>query len=55
MRTNDDNDLTFRSIKKTSGFLRYDRIKSFPFADIYEIKPEYVDQLITDPILPKQR
>ncbi len=55
MRTNDDNDLTFRSVKKTTGFAKYDKVQSFPFADIYEIKPEYVSQLETKPVLPKQR
>jgi len=55
MRTNDDNDLTFRSIKKTVGFKKYDKVASYPFADIYEIKPEFVSQLETKPVLPKQR
>jgi len=55
MRTNDDNDLTFRSVKKTVGFKKYNKIASYPFADIYEIKPEFVSQLETKPVLPKQR
>ncbi len=55
MRTNDDNDLTFRSVKKTTGFAKYDKVQSFPFADIYEIKPEYLSQLETKPVLPKQK
>lgn len=55
MRTNDDNDLTFRSVKKTAGFVKYDKVQSFPFADIYEIKPEYLSQLETKPVLPKQK
>lgn len=55
MRTNDDNDLTFRSVKKTTGFTKYDKVQSFPFADIYEIKPEYVSELETKPVLPKQK
>lgn len=55
MRTNDDNDQTFRLVKEAPGFAKYTLIESYPFADIYELKPEYVDQLITEPILPKQR
>lgn len=55
MRTNDDHDLTFRSVKKTTGFKKYEKVASFPFADIYEIQPEYLSQLETKPVLPKQR
>lgn len=55
MRTYDDNDLTFRSVKKTVGFQRYNKVRSFPFADIYEIKPEYIEQLETEAVLPKQK
>ena len=55
MRTNDDNDLTFRSVKKTTGFKKYEKVESFPFADIYEIRPEYLSQLETKAVLPKQK
>ncbi|MEK7595003.1 MAG: hypothetical protein AAB443_00210 [Patescibacteria group bacterium] len=55
MRTHDDNDLTFKLVKLTPGLERYNKVGSFPFADIYEIKPEYVSQLNTEPILGKQK
>lgn len=55
MRTNDNNDLTFRSIKSTPGFKRFIKVDSYPFADIYELDEKYVKDLITDPILGKQR
>jgi len=45
MRTFDDNDLTWKAISRTKGFSKYKKVKSFPFADIYELKPEYVKNL----------
>lgn len=45
MRTNDRNDQTFKLIEKTQAIDKYILVESFPFADIYEIKPEYLDQL----------
>jgi len=55
MRTNDDNDLTWKAVKIAPGFDRYTLVQSFPFADIYEIKPEYVGQLTTQATLGKQK
>jgi len=51
MRTHDDNDSTFRLVKDTPGFAKYELIDSYPFADIYEIKHEYLDNVNTEPIL----
>lgn len=45
MRTNDLNDLTFKAMSQTTGFSAYEKVQSFPFADIYELKPEYLHQL----------
>lgn len=45
MRTNDVNDLTFRLIKDSPGFSHYDLVDSYPFADIYQLKEEYLDNL----------
>lgn len=45
MRTYDDNDLTWKAVSRTKGFGKYTKVKSFPFADIYELKPEYVKNL----------
>ncbi|HLB60562.1 MAG TPA: hypothetical protein VJL83_03065, partial [Patescibacteria group bacterium] len=55
MRTNDVNDQTFKAVSKTSALDKYVLVDTYPFADIYELKPEYMDQLNTEPILGKQR
>ncbi len=56
MRTNDDNDQTWRLIKDKKSFAeKYNLVNHFPFADIYEIKPEYLGQLHTEAINVKQR
>ena len=51
MRTHDDNDLTFKLIKDTPGFELYELVDQYPFADIYQLKPEYVSELGTIPEL----
>lgn len=54
MRTDDVNDNTWREMKNNIYFKRsYTRVRQFPFADIYEIKPEYVDTLYTQNNYPK--
>lgn len=55
MRTNDENDQTFKLVNKTKALKRYDLVAKYPFADIYELKPEYLKELQTKPVLPKQR
>ena len=47
MRTNDVNDMTFKLVKDTPGFKYYKKVDSYPFADIYELDPKYLDQLNT--------
>jgi hypothetical protein len=54
-RTYDDNDLTWKSIKNAPGFAKYHLVAKYPFADVYEIKPEFVKYLKTEPIFGKQR
>ena len=55
MRTNDLNDLTFKSLKdKTPQWSDYYvLVNHYPFADIYELKPEYLSGLNTTPNLGK--
>lgn len=48
MRTHDDNDQTFRLVKESNALDKYILVQSFPFADIYELKPEYVSQVETE-------
>lgn len=55
MRTNDLNDSTFKSVKNSGQLDKFHLVHSFPFADIYEIKPQYISGLITKPILGNQK
>jgi glutamine cyclotransferase len=57
MRTNDINDSTFKLVSKTKAYRDgdYNLVNHYPFADIYEIKPELVKDLNTKPILGKQK
>lgn len=55
MRTNDNNDQTFKLVNQTGALPKYNLVDSYPFADIYELKPEYLDTLETEPVLGKQR
>lgn len=48
MRTHDKNDLTYKHVSEVAGVMdKYNLVGAFPFADIYELKPEYIDQLHT--------
>lgn len=52
MRTNDKSDNTFKELKNKEKFLKeYKLVHSYPFADIYELRPEYLGNLTTKPIL----
>lgn len=55
MRTYDDNDSTWKLVKDAKGFEKYRLVSHFPFADIYELKTEYLDQLNNKPIIKQQR
>lgn len=45
LRTNDMNDLTFKEIHNSPGFKNYRLVEQYPFADIYEIKNEYLSSV----------
>jgi len=51
MRTYDMNDLTYQKIHSSEGFKKFELIDHYPFADIYQLKEEFRDTLITEPIL----
>ena len=53
LRTNDMSDWTFREIADAPGFKQYNLVGHYPFADIYELKPEFRSAVITEPILGK--
>ncbi|QQS39488.1 hypothetical protein IPM62_02655 [Candidatus Woesebacteria bacterium] len=55
MRSHDNNDSVWRSVSKTQGFENYVLVESYPFADIYELKFEFVPKLTTYPIFSKQK
>lgn len=45
VRTYDDNDTTWKAIKKTAGLAKFNLVAKYPFADVYELKPEFVKNL----------
>lgn len=55
MRTHDANDMTFRDIKNTDWEMAYTLVDHYPFADIYELKPQFRKTVQTEPILGKQK
>lgn len=55
MRTHDENDQTFAAVEKSGQLGKYTLVNAYPFADIYELKSEYLGNLNTQPILGKQR
>lgn len=55
MRTNDMNDGTFKLIVNNAGLKKYNLVGHYPFADIYELKNEYLGTLNTKASLGKQR
>ncbi|MFC1678356.1 hypothetical protein ACFLZ9_01305 [Patescibacteria group bacterium] len=50
VRSNSDSDTTWTGIKDKEGFKHFELVDHYPFADIYELKSEYVPHLITEPI-----
>lgn len=57
MRTNDVNDSTFKLVSQSKAYKLgdYTLVNHYPFADIYEIKPELVSGLNTKPSLGYQK
>ncbi len=52
LRTHDTNDLTFSALQYNKNFSqKYKLVNHFPFADIYELKPEYISNLQMLPAL----
>lgn len=54
-RTNDENDAVFRLVNGVGGFEKYKLVESYPFADIYELKDDFLPDLQTEPVLGKQK
>lgn len=55
MRTNDNNDQTFKLVNQSGVLYKYQLVNSFPFADIYQLKDEYLPSLQTESVLGPQR
>ncbi len=57
MRTNDVNDQTFKLVSQSKAYKLsyYNLVDHYPFADIYELKPEFIKNLNTKPVLGKQK
>jgi len=55
MRTNDINDSTFKFVQQSGQLEKYELVESYPFADIYQLKGEYLANLNTEPVLGKQK
>ncbi len=55
MRTNDNNDLVWHLAGSAPGMSKYDKVGSFPFADIYKLRDEYLSDLNTTPVYGKQK
>lgn len=54
MRTNDESDMTWRLVKNQEGFKKYRLVNHYPFADIYELEPEYQADLASLQVLPQK-
>ncbi len=55
MRTHDLNDMTFDEIRNTNWENFYTLVDHYPFADIYQLKPEFRKTVQTQPVLAKQK
>lgn len=55
MRSYDDNDATWKTVSRTPDIEHYNLMQKYPFADIYELKPEFLPNLNTKPVLGKQK
>lgn len=55
MRTNDTNDSTFKNLMDSPGLVNYDLVGKYPFADIYQIKEKYLNQLNFEPVFKDQK
>ncbi len=55
MRTYDNNDMTYKAVSKAPGYKNYNLVAKYPFADVYELKPEFVKDLHLVPIYTHQK
>lgn len=55
MRSYDDGDASWKAVSKTPDLSSYNLVQKYPFADIYELKPEFLPNLNTKPVLGHQK
>jgi len=55
MRTYDDNDSTWKNVSRTKGFQDYKLVETYPFATIFELNEQYLNDLNTTPVFGKQK
>ncbi len=55
MRTYDEADLTYKAVNKTDALKKYNLVAKYPFADVYEIKPEFLKDLNRESVFGKQK
>ena len=48
MRTYDDQDLTWKAVSRVPGFAYYHKVAAYPFADIYELDENMLENLNTE-------
>jgi hypothetical protein len=54
-RTYDDNDSTWKLIKNSDGLSKYRLVANYPFADVYELKEEFLDNLTIEAVYKNQK
>ena len=55
MRTGDTNDSVYSLLQDNDELADYRLVHKYPFADIYELKPEYLKGLQTKPVLSQEK
>ncbi len=55
MRSYDNNDMVWKFVGKSQSFNKYDKIASYPFADIYQLQEKFLGDLNYAPTWERQR
>ena len=55
MRTNDSYDAVWSKVTQTGRLKYYVQVGFFPYSDVYELRPEYLSTLNTEPIFKNQK
>jgi len=55
MRTYDNSDETYKLVSQSGELSDYQLVEKYPFADVYQLKDQYLADLITKPVIGKQK